>query len=129
MAPVADGLTRLPTAIAHAIMTGDRESMLRDLQALEAALDSAREAIGRELADIPPPVPACDVHFNQLLEDRGRLVDALQRLRRLRSEHASPAALASFLATGCALVAAMRRSAGVTTAGEAGSTAAAGPRR
>jgi hypothetical protein len=108
--------------------TDSDQTLLRDLQALETRLDCIREAISRELADIPPPVPACDVHFNRLLEDRGRVVDTLQLLRKLRSEQASPAALASILASGCALEAATRRRA-QDAVGTDAATAAASLRR
>jgi len=50
---------------------------------LQSDLEAKREAISRELCTIPPPVPACDVNFNRLLEDRARVVDELQRLREL----------------------------------------------
>lgn len=88
--------------------TDTDEILLADLRALEAQLEAMREAIGRELAEIPPPVPACDVHFNRLLEDRGRVVDTLQRLRKLRNERASSSTLASFLVSARALAAATR---------------------
>jgi hypothetical protein len=63
---------------------------------MRAELDARREAICRELAAIPPPVPACDVNFNRLLEDRGRIVDELQTLARLRASHAGPAVMQAF---------------------------------
>jgi hypothetical protein len=104
------------------------ETLLRDLQALETALEATREAISRELNAIPPPVPACDVHFNRLLEDRGRVVDTLQVLRKLRTDHASPAALAAALASARTLEAATRRRSELEVM-TSGPTAAAGPRR
>ncbi|MCC7081532.1 MAG: hypothetical protein IT530_12735 [Burkholderiales bacterium] len=54
-------------------------------EAMQAELSALRQALGRELCAIPPPVPACDVHFNRLLEDRARVVDELQTLARLRA--------------------------------------------
>jgi hypothetical protein len=56
----------------------------RAWDAMQAELDAVRVAISRELCTIPPPVPACDVNFNRLLEDRARVVDELQALARLR---------------------------------------------
>jgi len=50
---------------------------------LQSELEAKREALSRELSTIPPPVPACDVNFNRLLEDRAGVIDELQRLRRL----------------------------------------------
>ena len=88
--------------------TEDDPALVCNLDALEAQLELRREAISRELADIPPPVPACDVHFNRLLEDRGVVVDTLQALRRLRSGAASSAELAAFLAAARGIAAASR---------------------
>jgi hypothetical protein len=71
----------------------------RALDALQAALEAARAAISRELCDIPPPVPACDVNFNRLLEDRSRIADALQALGRLRATGPDRAAVLDFCRT------------------------------
>jgi hypothetical protein len=60
------------------------EAIERAWDAMQAELIALREAISRELCSIPPPVPACDVNFNRLLEDRARVVDELQTLARLR---------------------------------------------
>jgi hypothetical protein len=59
-------------------------------------LDAMRVAITRELAAFPPPVPACDVDFNRLLEDRARIADELQRLARLLEQGADEPALRAF---------------------------------
>jgi hypothetical protein len=59
-------------------------AIARAWDAMQAELDAVREAISRELCTIPPPVPACDVNFNRLLEDRARAVDELQAAARLR---------------------------------------------
>lgn len=72
----------------------DRRSLIA-AQAL-ARLDALRIAISRELATIPPPVPACDVDFNRLLDDRARIADELQQLRRLIAQDADEAAILLF---------------------------------
>ncbi len=72
----------------------DRRSLIA-AQAL-ARLDALRIAISRELATIPPPVPACDVDFNRLLDDRARIADELQQLRRLIEQDADEAAILLF---------------------------------
>lgn len=64
-------------------------------QALER-LDAMRLAIARELATIPPPVPACDVDFNRLLDDRARIADEMQQLRQLIAQKADDAEIAAF---------------------------------
>lgn len=61
----------------------DSDSRARIGALVQSELDARRIAISRELATIPPPVPACDVDFNRLLEDRGRIADDLQRLNRM----------------------------------------------
>jgi hypothetical protein len=64
--------------------------------AMQAELNAVREAISRELCTIPPPVPACDVNFNRLLEDRARVVDELQTAARLRALNAGRDQLLAF---------------------------------
>ena len=83
---------------AAAMNTEEGRAAVQDLDALEAQLEARRQAISRELGDIPLPAPACDVHFNRLLEERGLVVDTLQALRKLRRESASPARVTAFLA-------------------------------
>jgi len=63
--------------------TFDPDLRTRIATLVQAELDARRIAISRELASIPPPVPACDVDFNRLLEDRGHIADDLQKLNRL----------------------------------------------
>jgi len=55
----------------------------RAVHLMQTELEARRETISRELCTIPPPVPACDVNFNRLLEERANVIDQLQRLRRL----------------------------------------------
>ena len=72
------------------------EALIRAAERMHTELRERRESISRELCTIPPPVPACDVNFNRLLEDRARVVDELQRLARLRASHAGADELLSF---------------------------------
>ena len=83
----------------ESVMAGERPhdpAREATLDALQAALEAARAAISRELCEIPPPVPACDVNFNRLLEDRSRIADALQALARLRAAGPDRAAVLAF---------------------------------
>lgn len=50
-------------------------------QQVEAHLESARVQITEEIRKYPPPIPACDAHFNSLLEARGRITGELDRMR------------------------------------------------
>jgi hypothetical protein len=80
-------------------MTSGRDEQAaieRACAAMHAELNALREAISRELCTIPPPVPACDVNFNRLLEDRARIVDELQALARLRASGAGCDVLLAF---------------------------------
>ena len=75
-------------------------SLRAAVELVRAELESKREAHSRELCSIPPPVPACDVNFNRLLEDRASIVDELQRLRRAAgAEEVSAQSLKDFCRT------------------------------
>lgn len=75
---------------------GGEAAIERACVAMQAELNALREAISRELCTIPPPVPACDVNFNRLLEDRARIIDELQTLARLRASQPGRDQLAAF---------------------------------
>ena len=75
---------------------GGEAAIERACAAMHTELNALREAINRELYTIPPPVPACDVNFNRLLEDRARVVDELQKLARLRASQAGRDELVAF---------------------------------
>jgi hypothetical protein len=47
-----------------------------------AALEGERLRIQAEIVSYPMPIPACDVYFNGLLEQRARVCEALARLDR-----------------------------------------------
>lgn len=70
---------------------------VRDAATLMLAdLDERRLAISRELLRIPPPVPACDVDFNRLLEERAIIVDEMQRLKRMLAADPDETGLLAF---------------------------------
>jgi hypothetical protein len=75
----------------------DRVSEMVDLNniaaLMQSRLESVREAISRELCAYPTPIAGCDAHVNQLLEDRSEVVDALQRLTRMRAASLSAQSL------------------------------------
>jgi hypothetical protein len=52
-----------------AILQGNREDLERERVRLQA-----------EISSYPAPIPACDVYFNDLLERRNRICEALTRL-------------------------------------------------
>lgn len=49
-------------------------------------LKERREEIIREIRSFPSPIPACDVHYNSLLEERRSITDELQRIDELARE-------------------------------------------
>ncbi len=61
-------------------------------QKVEAHLQSARAQINGEIRKYPPPIPACDSHFNGLLEERGRISGELDRMREFINRSAKSAA-------------------------------------
>ena len=44
-------------------------------------LEQERLRIQAEISSYPAPIPACDVYFNDLLEQRSRICEALVRLQ------------------------------------------------
>jgi len=64
---------------------------------LKRHLESKRRPIQEEIRRYPPPIPACDAHFNHLLEQRSLLSRELVRLE-AACRHGDPdAAIADFL--------------------------------
>ena len=49
-------------------------------------LESRRDRVCREITDHPTPIPACDVHFNRLLEERTKIFQELGRLDQLQGD-------------------------------------------
>lgn len=43
-------------------------------------LEARRLRVQQEIVKYPSPIPACDAHFNHLLEERGCITDELARL-------------------------------------------------
>jgi uncharacterized protein YicC (UPF0701 family) len=46
-----------------------------------ACLEKERDRIREEIRRTPPPIPACDLQFNHLLEQRARIGEELDRLQ------------------------------------------------
>jgi len=64
---------------------------------LKRHLESKRRPIQEEIRRYPPPIPACDAHFNHLLEQRSLLSRELVRLEAACREGDSEAAVAAFI--------------------------------
>ena len=66
---------------------------------LKQYIESRRQPIQEEIRRYPPPIPACDAHFNHLLEQLALLSRELQRLEAARREGGTDAAIAAFVRT------------------------------
>jgi hypothetical protein len=88
-------MMQLPTTVNTAVC--DAITLMR------ADLDGQRLAISRELCSIPPPVPACDVDFNRLLEQRAGIIDEMQQLKRMLASEADEGRLLDFCRASLAL--------------------------
>jgi hypothetical protein len=55
-------------------------------QVIRAHLDRQRQRIHEEIRDYPCPIPACDLQFNQLLQERAAIDRELARLDALLEE-------------------------------------------
>jgi len=64
---------------------------------LRQHLESKRRPIQDEIRRYPPPIPACDAHFNHLLDQRSLLSRELMRLDAACREGDPEAAVADFL--------------------------------
>ena len=49
-------------------------------QSLRLRLEALKKTVAEEIRSYPPPIPACDAHFNRLLELRRSLPRELARL-------------------------------------------------
>ena len=61
------------------------EPMWREL---EFHLEKEKRRIFDEILHYPPPIPACDVQFNYLLEERARITQELRRMSELSKKGA-----------------------------------------
>jgi hypothetical protein len=57
-----------------------------DWKQLQIQLEAEKWRVMEEIANYPPPIPACDVQFNFLLEERARITRELNRLQALSRE-------------------------------------------
>jgi hypothetical protein len=60
-------------------------------ETLGAYLNEERERIYAEIHDYPPPIPACDVQFNYLIEKRTLVTQEIRKLRALGTSSEDPA--------------------------------------
>ena len=53
------------------------------LQQKRDGLEQERLRLQAEISAYPMPIPACDAHFNYMLEERGRICEEIARLESL----------------------------------------------
>jgi hypothetical protein len=53
-------------------------------------LEAERLRVQREITSYPAPIPACDAHFNHLLEQRAMICEELARMRAADPDSRSP---------------------------------------
>ncbi len=58
-------------------------------QEIQNHLEKEKQRIFDEILYYPPPIPACDVQFNFLLEDRSNITQELRRVREISERGAS----------------------------------------
>jgi hypothetical protein len=79
----------------NAQMQSDTRPVLWDR--VKQHIESKRRPIQDEIRRYPPPIPACDAHFNHLLDQRAMLSRELQRLEAARQESGTDAAVERFI--------------------------------
>ena len=55
---------------------------------IKANLELKKRQINDEILGYPPPIPACDVQFNFLLEERAKIAQELRRLQEVSEDAA-----------------------------------------
>ena len=55
-------------------------------QEVESHLEKEKQRIFDEILNYPPPIPACDVQFNFLLEERSKITQELRRVHEILEE-------------------------------------------
>lgn len=87
-------------------------------QAIKHSLEARRDQIYEEIHSYRPPIPACDVQFNFLIEERTRVAQELSRLQSLGKQKLPPDAvlplLDEFLTASTALPAATKQTIRIT---------------
>lgn len=82
-------------------------------QAIKQSLEARRDEIYEEIHSYRPPIPACDIQFNFLLEARAGVAQELSRLQSLGKQNLPAAELLSqldeFLQASTALSAAAKQ--------------------
>ena len=63
-----------------------QEPLISIYQEIRNHLERRRDQLCQEITNHPTPIPACDVHFNRLLEERTKIFQELGRLDKLQAD-------------------------------------------
>ena len=74
----------MPSTISHRDMVHDL--LMSVWQTIREQLEAKQNQIYDDIANYPPPIPACDQHFNYLLEQRTGIAQELRRQKALAEE-------------------------------------------
>lgn len=74
----------MPSTIFHRDMAPN--VIISLWQVIREQLEAKQNHIYEEIANYPPPIPACDQHFNYLLEQRTGIAQELRRQKALAEE-------------------------------------------
>lgn len=66
-------------------------------QEVEQALEERLAEVKEEIKYYPPPIPACDVYFNSLLDERAKIPHALRHLNEQQQLSTNPLDLVQFV--------------------------------
>ncbi len=66
---------------------------------LKRLLEQKKVQVQMEIANYPPPIPACDQQFNYLLEQRAAISQALSQLPQLLQQSMTIETIQDFIAT------------------------------
>ncbi|MEM7344805.1 MAG: hypothetical protein AAF485_11225 [Chloroflexota bacterium] len=78
------------------MQTVDQQTKRQKLQAL---LEDKKREIQLEIANYPPPIPACDQQFNYLLEQQATVAQALRRVNQDTTTSTSTPSIEEIIAT------------------------------
>ena len=67
-------------------MPEDYAQRLEALQLARGSLERERDRLSETIQTYPPPIPACDAHFNHLLAERVRIARELAVLNEAERE-------------------------------------------
>ncbi len=73
----------MPSAEPRGAMNGDidADSVHSVCEQVRDTLEEEKERVFAEIRNYPPPIPACDLQFNRLLERRAQVSQELTRLQ------------------------------------------------